>query len=523
MLLRDLTIRADRINGLGTTVRNVYGEVIYADPTAIEDGVLVLGGPPKSPPPATPKPPDGKPAAGSAAACDAEGRRGQAGPGDGGGRPHLRLPRSSPPAPAAIVAAGSCGGPPRRSPSHARRRRVIVDGATPPTARHRAASRGGPRAASEAEGEGQDPARRGREHPVRTDARAGGSLPGPAEPRLHDAGPGRNEGRRDGRPRSRRKPTGPTTSSPRRPGRRCRGREGRQGRAEEERHPRPAPDALQPEGGGDHAGHGQLPDGEGADGLEARHQQLPGLAPGAPTVGDRGVGRPLPGAPRRRLPSERLHDQRHLRGRAERQRHRQGRRAHRPQAGRRPEGARGPLARRLGLPGGRGEALRQARTPRRGIVATDDPLGRPSRRAAGPRRRDPLRPARSQGVARVVRQAAEDARRRRTCSWPGRRTARSSRSPASWKGPTATGCASATRTRAGRSPSRWSRAWSWPRARSPHSRPRPSQVFSLPGAVVSGRWKDLDTAVWKVETAWGQEPEAPGRRKSSACGSGGQR
>ncbi len=65
VLLRDLTIRADRINGLGTTVRNVYGEVIYADPTAIEDGVLVLGGPPKSPPPAPLKPQDGKPAAGS--------------------------------------------------------------------------------------------------------------------------------------------------------------------------------------------------------------------------------------------------------------------------------------------------------------------------------------------------------------------------------------------------------------------------------------------------------------------------
>ena len=65
VLLRDLTIRADRINGLGTTVRNIYGEVIYNDPTAIEGDVLVLGGPPKSPPPATPKPPDGKPAAGS--------------------------------------------------------------------------------------------------------------------------------------------------------------------------------------------------------------------------------------------------------------------------------------------------------------------------------------------------------------------------------------------------------------------------------------------------------------------------
>ena len=37
----------------------------------------------------------------------------------------------------------------------------------------------------------------------------------------------------------------------------------------------------------------------------------------------------------------------------------------------------------------------------------------------------------------------------------------------------------------------------------------PSQVFSLPGAVVSGRLKDLDTAVWKVETAWGQSLNLP--------------
>jgi hypothetical protein len=37
---------------------------------------------------------------------------------------------------------------------------------------------------------------------------------------------------------------------------------------------------------------------------------------------------------------------------------------------------------------------------------------------------------------------------------------------------------------------------------------RPS--FSLPGGVVvSGRWKDLDTAVWKVEAPWGQELKLP--------------
>ena len=53
VLFRDLTIRADRINGLGTSVRTVYDKVVYADPTAIEKGVLVVGGPPR--PPAPPK------------------------------------------------------------------------------------------------------------------------------------------------------------------------------------------------------------------------------------------------------------------------------------------------------------------------------------------------------------------------------------------------------------------------------------------------------------------------------------
>ena len=49
VVLRGLTIRADRISGLGTVVRTVYGQVIYADPTAIENGVLVLGGPTRTP------------------------------------------------------------------------------------------------------------------------------------------------------------------------------------------------------------------------------------------------------------------------------------------------------------------------------------------------------------------------------------------------------------------------------------------------------------------------------------------
>jgi hypothetical protein len=60
VLLRDFTIHAGHINGLGTIVRTVFDEVIYADPTAIENGVLIVGGPPKTPAGATPQPNAGK-------------------------------------------------------------------------------------------------------------------------------------------------------------------------------------------------------------------------------------------------------------------------------------------------------------------------------------------------------------------------------------------------------------------------------------------------------------------------------
>ncbi len=63
VLWRDLTVRADRITGLGTIVRTVLGDVVYADPTSIENNVLVLGGQPKAPPQPAPKPGDAKPAA----------------------------------------------------------------------------------------------------------------------------------------------------------------------------------------------------------------------------------------------------------------------------------------------------------------------------------------------------------------------------------------------------------------------------------------------------------------------------
>jgi hypothetical protein len=59
VLLRELTIHADRIMGLGTMVRTVFNQVFYADPTSIENGVLIVGGQPKTPPGAAPAPAGG--------------------------------------------------------------------------------------------------------------------------------------------------------------------------------------------------------------------------------------------------------------------------------------------------------------------------------------------------------------------------------------------------------------------------------------------------------------------------------
>jgi hypothetical protein len=51
---RDLKIRADRLGGLGTTVHTVGETVVYAEPTVLENGILIVGGPPKQPPAAKP-------------------------------------------------------------------------------------------------------------------------------------------------------------------------------------------------------------------------------------------------------------------------------------------------------------------------------------------------------------------------------------------------------------------------------------------------------------------------------------
>ena len=61
------TVRAERITGWARSCRTVLGEVVYADPTSIENNILVLGGQPKAPP---------QPAAETRGACEARGSAG---------------------------------------------------------------------------------------------------------------------------------------------------------------------------------------------------------------------------------------------------------------------------------------------------------------------------------------------------------------------------------------------------------------------------------------------------------------
>jgi hypothetical protein len=57
VLFRDLTVHADRITGLGTTVRTIHGTDIHGEPSALEGGILAVADntPPRppTPPPAT--------------------------------------------------------------------------------------------------------------------------------------------------------------------------------------------------------------------------------------------------------------------------------------------------------------------------------------------------------------------------------------------------------------------------------------------------------------------------------------
>ncbi|WP_435010743.1 NPCBM/NEW2 domain-containing protein [Tundrisphaera lichenicola] len=54
VVLRNLTVRADRLTGLGTAIRTVRDAVVYGEPTAIEDDNLLVGGPSATAPNASP-------------------------------------------------------------------------------------------------------------------------------------------------------------------------------------------------------------------------------------------------------------------------------------------------------------------------------------------------------------------------------------------------------------------------------------------------------------------------------------
>ena len=53
VLLRDITIHADRLSGLGTAVRTILGTVLHGDPTKLDGDTLVIGGTPPQPPAGT--------------------------------------------------------------------------------------------------------------------------------------------------------------------------------------------------------------------------------------------------------------------------------------------------------------------------------------------------------------------------------------------------------------------------------------------------------------------------------------
>ncbi len=102
VLWRDIVVRAERISGLGTIVRTVLGDVVYADPTSIENDVLVLGGQPKAPPqpPAKPGTPNGP---GAAPAAPGQPNAAPAGPAPGGPAPPAVAPPAAAKAAVAVV------------------------------------------------------------------------------------------------------------------------------------------------------------------------------------------------------------------------------------------------------------------------------------------------------------------------------------------------------------------------------------------------------------------------------------
>ena len=185
VLLRDLTIRADRINGLGTIVRTVFDEVVYADPTVDREG----------------HPDRRRPAQDAARAARRTPSRPRRRP--------ARSPARRRPAAAAGAAAAAVAAPAAVVAAPAPAPAVVVAVARPAASGVRAGGRCRPRsrprtptppaggrapadAAAEpaAEAQGQDPARRSREHPLRAVARLTARFMG--QPNLDFTMPGRS-------------------------------------------------------------------------------------------------------------------------------------------------------------------------------------------------------------------------------------------------------------------------------------------------------------------------------------------
>ena len=173
VVLRGLTVHAERITGLGTEVRTVFGTLVHGDPTAIEDGKLVIGGAPKADPNAA-KPGPEPPKTGGA-------------PTPAGPVP-TSPPAAGPAAPAPPAVAVVAAPPPRSRPSpcrgrESRQRRREGRGRQAKAA----ADEPGRQADTPAQGraEGANPARRGGRHHVREGPDPLRPLRRPAEPRFH--------------------------------------------------------------------------------------------------------------------------------------------------------------------------------------------------------------------------------------------------------------------------------------------------------------------------------------------------
>jgi len=110
VIFGDLEVHADRIGGLGTAVRTVFGEVVHGDPAAIEGNLLVVGGAAPAPAP----PPAGAP---GPAAAPAMPPPGAAQPAPAGAFTVAFAPAPAPPAVAAPAPAPPAVTPPTSAPT----------------------------------------------------------------------------------------------------------------------------------------------------------------------------------------------------------------------------------------------------------------------------------------------------------------------------------------------------------------------------------------------------------------------